>query len=59
TVGVAYAVERIIVGSEILIAPIHLLILRSILFVGALTSLYKRFFSASEIELLKGLLRRK
>lgn len=58
-VAVSYGVERIVVGSEILVNPIHLLVLRSILFIGALASLYKRFFSASEIELLKGLLHRK
>lgn len=58
-IGVAYGIERLIVGSELLSNPVHLLILRSVLFIGALTSLYKRFFLAREIELLKGMLRRK
>ncbi len=58
-IGVAYGIERLIVGSELLTDPTNLLILRSALFVCALGSLYKRFFSAKEIELLKGVFRRK
>jgi O-antigen/teichoic acid export membrane protein len=58
-VAVAYGIERLVVGSELLSDPIQLLILRSILFIGVIVALYKRFFSAREIELLKVMLRRK